>query len=97
MAGTEDNLNEMLILKREKLNKLVDEGKNPFLIEKYDCSHYSSDIINNFEEFVDNKVSVAGRLMSKRGHGKVMFVDLQDSEGKIQLFVKKELLQVRVY
>ena len=92
MAGTEDNLNEMLILKREKLNKLVDEGKNPFLIEKYDFSHYSSDIINNFEEFVDNKVSVAGRLMSKRGHGKVMFVDLQDSEGKIQLFVKKDAL-----
>ena len=92
MAGTEDNLNEMLILKREKLNKLVDEGKNPFLIEKYDFSHYSVDIVNNFEEFEEKIVSVAGRIMSKRGHGKVMFIDLQDSKGKIQLFVKKDAL-----
>jgi len=92
MSGTEENLNEMLVLRREKLNKLIDEGKNPFLIEKYDFSHYSADIVNNFEEFEEKKVSVAGRIMSKRGHGKVMFVDLQDSEGKIQLFVKKDAL-----
>lgn len=92
MSGTEDNINEMLLLKREKLNKLVEEGKNPFLIEKFDFSHYSADIVKNFEELEEKEVSVAGRIMSKRGHGKVMFVDLQDSKGKIQLFVKKDAL-----
>ena len=92
MAGTEDNINEILVLKREKLNKLVEEGKNPFLIEKFDFSHYSTDIVKNFEELEEKEVSVAGRIMSKRGHGKVMFVDLQDSKGKIQLFVKKDAL-----
>lgn len=88
MAGTEVNLNEMLMIRREKLKTLMDNGKNPYLIEKFDYTHYSTAIKNNFEELEGQQVAVAGRIMSRRGHGKVSFIDLQDSEGRIQIFVK---------
>lgn len=88
MAGTEVNLNEMLMMRREKLKTLMDSGKNPYLIEKFDYTHYSTAIKNNFEELEGQPVAVAGRIMSRRGHGKVSFIDLQDSEGRIQIFVK---------
>lgn len=88
MAGTEVNLNEMLMMRREKLKTLMDNGKNPYLIEKFDYTHYSTAIKNNFEELEGQPVAVAGRIMSRRGHGKVSFIDLQDSEGRIQIFVK---------
>ena len=88
MAGTEVNLNEMLMIRREKLKTLMDTGKNPYLIEKFDYTHYSTAIKSNFEELEGQSVAVAGRIMSRRGHGKVSFIDLQDSEGRIQIFVK---------
>ena len=97
MPGTEENLNEMLILRREKLKKLVEMGRNPFLIEKYDYTHHSVEIKEHFEELEGKKVSIAGRIMSKRGHGKVCFVDLQDTEGKIQLFVKMDAVGEEEY
>ena len=84
----ENNLNEMLLMKRQKLQDLRDAGKDPYEVETYDVENYSSEIKDNFEEYEGKSVSVAGRLMSKRGHGKVGFADLQDSEGRIQLFVK---------
>lgn len=74
MAGTEENLNEMLVLRREKLEKLTEMERNPFLIEKFDFTHYSSEIKEKFEEMEGKEVAVAGRLMSKRGHGKVSFL-----------------------
>lgn len=80
---SEDNLNEMLMMRREKLDELKEMGENPFLIEKYECTHHSSTIKDNFEELEEKTVSVAGRIMSRRGHGKVNFMDLQDSEGRI--------------
>jgi lysyl-tRNA synthetase class 2 len=97
MPGTEENLNEMLILRREKLKKLVDMGRNPFLIEKYDYTYHSVEIKEHFKELEGKEVSVAGRIMSKRGHGKACFVDLQDTEGKIQLFVKMDALGEEEY
>lgn len=97
MPGTEENLNEMLILRREKLKKLVEMGRNPFLIEKYDYTYHSVEIKEHFEELEGKKVSIAGRIMSKRGHGKVCFVDLQDTEGKIQLFVKMDAVGEEEY
>lgn len=97
LSDTEQNLNEMLMIRREKLKKLSEDGKNPFLIEKFDVSHYSNYIIDNFEEMEESQVTIAGRLMSKRGHGKVMFIDIQDSEGRIQIFAKQNLLGEEVY
>ncbi|MDR7855696.1 lysine--tRNA ligase [Tissierella sp.] len=97
MAGTELNLNEMLMMRREKLNELVQKGKNPFLIEKFDYTHHSSTIKDEFEELDGKAVAVAGRVMSRRGHGKVSFIDLQDSEGRIQIFVKQDVLGEEEY
>jgi lysyl-tRNA synthetase class 2 len=97
MAGTELNLNEMLMMRREKLNELVQKGKNPFLIEKFDYTHHSSTIKDKFEELDGKAVAVAGRVMSRRGHGKVSFIDLQDSEGRIQIFVKQDVLGEEEY
>ncbi|MBZ2176052.1 lysine--tRNA ligase [Schnuerera sp. xch1] len=88
MAGTEENLNEMLKIRREKLQELIENGENPFLIEKYGYTHHSNTIKDSYEKLEEKTVSVAGRLTSKRGHGKVSFMDLQDSKGKIQIFVK---------
>lgn len=92
MTYEESNLNEMLKLRREKLNKLREMGRDPFKIEKYDVTHHSKYIIDNFDEMEGKFVSVAGRIMSKRGHGKASFIDIQDSEGRIQVFVKVNLI-----
>lgn len=92
MDNNEQNLNEMLKIRRDKLAKLMESGKNPYLIEKYDYTHHSDEIKDNYDELEGKRVSVAGRLMSRRGHGKVTFFDLQDSNGRIQLFAKKDVL-----
>src|SRR5690554_5006315 len=97
MQTGEQSLNEMLQIRREKLAKLIEKGKNPFLIEKYDYSHHSSNIKDNFEELEGTEVSVAGRIMSRRGHGKVSFIDIQDSEGRIQVFAKQDLIGEEEY
>ena len=94
---SEDNLNEMLMMRREKLEELKEMGQNPFLIDKYQSTHYSNEIIENFEELEEKTVSIAGRIMSRRGHGKVNFMDLQDSQGKIQLFVQMNALGEEAY
>lgn len=97
MSGTEENLNEMLMMRREKLKELNEMDKNPFLIEKYDYTHHSANIKDNFEELEEQEVSVAGRIMSRRGHGKVSFMDLQDSQGRIQAFIKMNAIGEEAY
>lgn len=97
MSGTEENLNEMLMMRREKLRELEEKGKSPFFIEKYNYTHHSTTIKDNFEELEEQTVSVAGRIMSRRGHGKVSFMDLQDSKGRIQLFVKMNVIGEEAY
>lgn len=87
------NLNEMLLLRRERLKELEEEGKSPFLQEKYNISHKAKEIQDQFESLEETEASVAGRVMSKRGHGKVNFIDLQDSTGRVQIFSKKDLLE----
>lgn len=90
MQHEESNLNEMLQLRRKKLQDLRDQGKDPFLNEKYDITHKSKDIKEDYDSLEGTEVSLAGRIMSKRGQGKVSFSDIQDSEGRIQLFIKKD-------
>ncbi len=81
-------VSEQAQIRREKLAALQAEGRDPFLITKFDFDADSSAIKANYEGYEEKTVKVAGRLMSKRGQGKVMFCDLQDSTGRIQLFVK---------
>lgn len=97
MGAEEQNLNEMLVLRREKLQKLIDEGNSPFLVDKFDVKHNSREIHENFEKLDGDVTSVAGRIMSKRGHGKVNFIDIQDSKGRIQIFSKEDLLGEDAY
>ena len=90
MQHEENNLNEMLQLRRQKLQDLRDQGKDPFLNENYNVTHKSQDIKDDYDRLEGNEVSMAGRIMSKRGQGKVSFSDIQDSEGRVQLFIKKD-------
>lgn len=83
-----NDLNEILKVRRLKLQELQQNGKDPFKIIKYDVTHSAKGILDDFETFEGTQVSVAGRLMSKRGMGKASFCDLQDREAKIQLYVK---------
>lgn len=87
---TEEKLNEVLKVRREKLEALVEAGKDPFAITKYDRTHHSSDIKENFEELEGKDVSVAGRLMSKRIMGKASFCNVQDLKGNIQSYVARD-------
>jgi len=82
------DLNELLKVRRQKLFELQQNNKDPFKIVKYDVTHETSYITLNFEEMEGKTVSIAGRLMSKRGMGKASFCDVQDRDGKIQLYVK---------
>jgi len=88
--NTEDvqELNEILKIRRQKLSYLQNIGKDPFKIVKYDVTHKTKEINESFEQFDGKEVSVAGRLMAKRGMGKTSFCDLHDRDGKIQLFVR---------
>ena len=82
------SLNDQMQIRREKLAALQAEGRDPFLQTKFDFNSDSAAIKADYEAFEGKTVKVAGRLMSKRGQGKVMFCDLQDCTGRIQLFVK---------
>ncbi len=87
------DLNEILQVRRDKLAELQASGRDPFCEVKYDKTHSANQIVSSFEEFEGKNVSIAGRLMSKRGMGKVMFCDLADITGRIQLFIKKDMLE----
>ncbi len=89
----ETDLNEILQVRRDKLKDLQDAGRDPFREVKFDRTHTTAEVKADYEALEGNKVTVVGRLMSKRGMGKVMFCDLQDIDGRIQLFVKKDLLE----
>lgn len=91
------DLNEMLQIRRQKLKELQNQGKNPFLIEKFNPDHHTTDITDNFEEFEGKEVTVAGRVMSKRGHGKISFMDIQDMKGRIQILSKIDELGEEAY
>lgn len=94
MKKTEDaNLNEMLLLKRQKLDELKNEGKDPFVNETYDITARSKDIKEEFKEDEEREVSIAGRVMSKRRHGKICFLDVRDALGTIQVFARKDVLE----
>ena len=84
----ESQFSEQERLRREKLAELKSEGKDPFDVYKVDRTHTSEQVKSNFEDLEGKEVTVAGRIMSKRGQGKVVFSDVHDRDGKIQLFIK---------
>ncbi len=84
----EEALSELRQVRRSKLKELQDAGQDPFQITKYNVTHRSADIKAGFEALEGKTVSVAGRIMSKRGMGKAVFCDLQDVKGRIQLYVR---------
>ena len=91
------DMGELLRIRRDKLKALQDEGRDPFTITKFDVTHYTQDIKDNFDALEGKPVSVAGRLMSKRGMGKVSFCDLQDKTGRIQLYARKDEMDADNY
>ena len=86
----EQDLNQLLKVRREKLSQLQEEGKDPFQITKYDVTHHSMEIKNAFEELEGKSVSLAGRMMSKRVMGKASFCSVQDLQGAIQSYVARD-------
>ncbi len=86
------SLSEILQVRRDKLAQLQNAGEDPFAITKYKATAYSAQIKADFEQLEGQQVSVAGRIMSKRGMGKAIFCDLQDKKGRIQLYVRVDEL-----
>ncbi len=85
---TQEDLNELLRIRREKLDSLCKEGRNPYEIVKYEQTMHSKEILDNFDELEGKEASLAGRMLSRRDMGKAFFCDLQDRDGKIQLYIR---------
>ena len=96
-AQAEQNVSELLKVRREKLAELQAQGADPFVITKYDQTHHSSEIKVNFAELEGKEVSIAGRLMSKRVMGKASFCNVQDLKGNIQSYVSRDSLGEEEY
>ena len=94
---THEELSEVLKVRREKLQNLIDMGRNPFEQTKYDVTDHSMHIKDNFEAKEGETVKIAGRIMSKRIQGKAGFIDIQDSEGRIQCYVRKDAIGEEEY
>ena len=90
--GQEPDLNQLRKVRREKLAELQQNGKDPFVITKYDQTHHSQEIKDQFEELEGKRVSIAGRMMSKRVMGKASFCNVQDLKGNIQSYVARDSL-----
>ena len=86
--GTPEEISEILQIRRDKLAKLQSEGHDPYAITKFSRTAYSVDIKENFEEYENKDVTIAGRIMSKRDMGKAFFTDVQDGKGRIQMYVR---------
>ena len=86
----EQDLNQLLKVRREKLTELQENGKDPFQITKYDVTHHSMEVKDAFEELDGKSVSLAGRMMSKRVMGKASFCSIQDVQGSIQSYVARD-------
>ena len=93
----EENLSQLLQIRRDKLKELQESGNDPFQITRYEVDNDSANIKANFDALEGQAVSVAGRLMSERGMGKVSFCDLQDKSGRIQLYARRDEMDEAEY
>ena len=94
---TEENVNDLIRVRREKLKALQDAGRDPFAIRRYDVSHRSGEIKAHFDELEEKEVTIAGRLMSKRIMGKASFAHIQDFDGLIQVYTSRDTLGEEAY
>ena len=86
---TGESLSELLQIRRNKLNELMESGQNPYEITRFDVDAHAKEIVDGFDNgFEGRHVSIAGRIMSWRDMGKANFIDLQDGSGRIQIYVK---------
>lgn len=92
-----ENLNEMLRIRREKLADLRAMGRDPFKIERYERTQFTVDITDDFEAFEGKAVRIAGRVMAKRDMGKASFIDVLDSRGRIQVYVRADAIGAEEY
>lgn len=101
MAGEKNvqaqDINQLLKVRRDKLKDLQDNGKDPFVITKYDVTHHSREVKDNFETLEGQSVSLAGRVMSKRVMGKASFCHIQDLQGMIQSYVARDSIGEEEY
>ena len=86
----EPDLNQLRKVRREKLANLQAEGRDPFVITKYDQTHHSMEIKDNYDNLEGKEVQIAGRMMSKRLMGKASFCNIQDLQGNIQVYVARD-------
>ena len=96
-GAEQENLSQLLQIRRDKLKELQDSGNDPFQITRFAADNDSANIKDHFDALEGQEVSVAGRLMSKRGMGKVSFCDLQDKSGRIQLYARKDEMDEAEY
>ncbi|MEA4933048.1 MAG: lysine--tRNA ligase, partial [Lawsonibacter sp.] len=96
-ASEQQNLSQLLQIRRDKLKQLQESGNDPFQITKYKVDSESATIKEHFDAMEGQEVSIAGRLMSKRGMGKVSFCDLQDKTGRIQIYARKDEMDEAEY
>ena len=96
-AAPQQELSEILQVRRDKLSALQQEGRDPFLITRFDVSHHSTDVLANFDALEGQEVSVAGRLMVKRVMGKASFCKIQDREGVLQIYVARDAIGQEAY
>ena len=96
-TAPQQDLSEILKVRREKLKALQDAGRDPFTVTRFDVTHHTQDIRDRFDELEGQSVRIAGRLMSKRGMGKVSFCDLQDRSGRLQLYARKDEMDEAAY
>ena len=94
---SEESLNELRKIRREKLKALQEAGRNPFLNETWDVTAHSMDIKENFDAMEDQEVSCAGRIMAFRNMGKASFIDIQDKQGRIQCYVRRDAIGEEEY
>ena len=95
--NTQQDLREILQIRRDKLKALQDAGMNPFEITRYDVTHHAQEVKDHFDALEGQTVSLGGRLMSKRGMGKVSFCDLQDKSGRIQIYARRDEMDEEAY
>ena len=88
LSTDDTELSEILQIRRDKLKRLQDEGRDPFAVTKFTRNAFSSDVRDNFEAMENSDVSMAGRVMAKREMGKAIFVDIVDDKGRMQLYIK---------
>ena len=93
----EQDINQLLKVRRDKLKELQENGKDPFIITKYDVTHHSQEIKDHFDELEGQTVSIAGRVMSKRVMGKASFCNIQDLPGNIQSYVARDSVGEEAY